>query len=955
MDVKLQDKKKTMTTILTLDHHDDHEQQPQQRTTTTTTTCPVIVVSIQGMTCSSCVASLESNIKKRVKGVSAVSVSLATQRGRIFLEEEGATDPSSVLGVIQDLGFEAEVLQLKEEEEGEEERRVELLSHRKSLQKWRRVFLFNCCFSIPSMILMMYFMYWGEGMTTHTMDSWLLDLPGLDLPNTVMLILATPVLLIGSRDFVSSAISSLLYARVANMDVLVVLAAGISYLYSIGVMVFAVATAGKHGAAHTFLESPPMLVTFVSLGRFLESIAAGKTTEALTSLMKLASKEAVLLTPDRDLEESGNYHAMRESVVDVKTIVRDDVIKVRPGSRVPVDGVVLQGDSAVDESLITGESLPVVKSVGDRVIGGSFNQNGLLVVKATTLGRESTLGQIVRLVQEAQESKAPIQAFADSVAGVFVPAIVFLSTTTLLVWLVIGFWDPRSFSRMTGLDPSTSSVWSFALKTSLTVLSIACPCSLGLATPTAVMVGTGVGAVNGILVKAASSLEVLASASVVLFDKTGTITVGTPRVNGVFLVGGGGRESLMHLLRMTRSVESLSEHPIASCITAFVDSLGVGDDGGVKVDKFTAVPGLGLSCRVSMAPAAGAATGDNHLTLETRDGHVIHVKEIAGGEDMEDLDDRKDHSVLIGSQSWLECRNHVLFDDRVKALLASSLNDSLSVIGVAVDSRLRLLISASDSVKEEARVVVSALKARSIPSALLTGDSAPSASWVAHQTAIPHVFSSCLPADKVSIIKALQAKGLRVVVVGDGVNDSPGLARADVGIAVAASSSSSSVDVAVEAADVLLMNNDLRDVVHAIDLSERTVSRIRINFAFACLYNLVGVPVAAGVFLPFLYLEPWMGSAAMVSSSLSVMMSSLLLRLWKKQQLVDKEEEEEEEVQVLIGDNSDSRQFVLHDLISRITKSSKSSSLLLSSSSSSSSVNHVKKEVDVEMAPLVVV
>ena len=626
-----------------------------------------------------------------------------------------------------------------------------------------------------------------------------------------------------------------------------------------------------------------------------------------------------------------------------------------PGSRVPVDGLVLSGCSSVDESLVTGESLPVLKSTGDAVVGGSLNQNGCLVIQATRVGHESTVGQIVRLVQEAQESKAPIQAFADRVASYFVPVILLLSLSTLVIWLVVGhLMSSRDFATMIGHghDQSSSQViWSFALNCALTVLSIACPCSLGLATPTAVMVGTGVGALNSILVKSAQALEVMSSPKiVVLFDKTGTLTQGHPVVDDVVLMTNDDdktsssslKQQLLHkLLAMTAAAEASSEHPMASAITDFVSNLDYEPKIKTSVSKFTAVPGLGLSATVTVTTTTTVVEQhqeqeQQQLRLKFKEDkkrssiQVIQVNVKERNHDQEEDDilvsvveqqqeeppqpTTSSHSILIGCQEWLENRNHVFFDEAVKDVIKSRL-ESKSIIGVAVDGFLVLLLASSDPIREEAAVTVSALIGGGHSVALLTGDNKSVATSVAAKLGIKHVFCESLPQDKTRVISRLQEDihGFKVIVVGDGINDCPALARADVGIAVC-----NGTQVAVEAADVLLVKNDLRDVVHALDLSKTVVRRIRLNFVFACLYNLLGVPLAAGVFLPTFgaLLQPWMGSAAMMSSSLSVMMSSLALKLWFKkpittnQKILDK-------ASILTSSSKDDNQeiIVINDLL----------------------------------------
>uniref|UniRef100_W5KBZ2 P-type Cu(+) transporter n=1 Tax=Astyanax mexicanus TaxID=7994 RepID=W5KBZ2_ASTMX len=547
-----------------------------------------------------------------------------------------------------------------------------------------------------------------------------------------------------------------------------------------------------------------------------------KTSEALAKLMSLQAVDATIVTLGHD------NSIISEEQVSVQLVQRGDVVKVAPGGKFPVDGKVIEGSSMADESLITGEPMPVRKKPGSCVIAGSINAHGALLVEATHVGADTTLSQIVRLVEEAQTSKAPIQQLADKLSGYFVPFIVVVSVATL------------------GYDtniPRTDVIVRFAFQASITVLSIACPCSLGLATPTAVMVGTGVGAQNGILIKGGEPLEMAHKIKAVMFDKTGTITNGVPRVTRVLVLWDQARLPLRKVLAVVGTAEASSEHPLGngSCQTLQSELLGHCHD-------FQAVPGCGISCKVS------------------------NIEELL--QNSSEAEGPPTYSVLIGNRQWMQ-RNAIQVTADVDEAMSSHETKGQTAILVAIDGVLCAMLAIADTVKEESALAVHTLSRMGIDVLMITGDNRRTAKAIATQVGIRKVFAEVLPSHKVAKVQELQAKGLKVAMVGDGVNDSPALARADLGIAIG-----TGTDVAIEAADVVLIRNDLLDVVASIELSKKTVQRIRINFMFALIYNLLGIPIAAGVFMPVgLVLQPWMGSAAMAASSVSVLVSSLLLRL----------------------------------------------------------------------------
>ncbi|XP_059819974.1 copper-transporting ATPase 2-like isoform X6 [Hypanus sabinus] len=566
-----------------------------------------------------------------------------------------------------------------------------------------------------------------------------------------------------------------------------------------------------------------------------------------------------------------------EEQVAVDLVQRGDIIKIVPGGKFPVDGKVLEGSSMADESLITGEPMPVVKGVGSIVIAGSINAQGTLLIQATHVGSDTTLSQIVKLVEEAQTSKAPIQQLADKLSGYFVPFIVLMSLITLAVWIIIGFVNFDIMEKnLAGYSKNISKaelIVRFAFKTSITVLSIACPCALGLAVPTAVMVGTGIGAQNGILIKGGGPLEMAHKINVVMFDKTGTITHGTPKVIRVLVLRDVAELPLKKFLAVVGTAESGSEHPLGSAITKYCrEELGT-DVLGYCMD-FQSVAGCGISCKVTSIETVlmKSELSPNRKQKQIHNSHVAVFSQINKGAETSQI-----YSVLIGNREWMTRNGLHVESDFDKAMVDHEVKGETAVM-VTINGTLCGIIVIADTIKPEAAVAVSILENMGVDVVLLTGDNFKVATAVAHQVGIKKVFAEVLPPQKVAKVQEIQDQGKTVAMVGDGINDSPVLAKADVGIAIG-----SGTDVAIEAADVVLMRNNLLDVVASIKLSKETVSRIRINFIFALIFNLVGIPIAAGVFLPLgLVLQPWMGSAAMAASSVSVVVSSLLLKLYRK-------------------------------------------------------------------------
>ena len=724
---------------------------------------------IKGMHCAGCVAKVERALRG-VPGVAEANVNLATERATVWVGPHSEGLPAlrkAVVGIGYDVPEEATAV-------------LDTPSRAVERCGLGLKVLVGVALSIPVLLGSMPGIFWWA-------PAWLGN-PWL------LWALTTPVQFWVGSEFHAGFLRDLRH-RSASMDTLVSLGTNAAYLFSVAVTLWphAFMTAG---AMHYF-ETSALLVTFLATGRWLETRARGGTSEAIRRLVALAPRTARVV------------RAGREDDVAIASVVVGDLVRVRPGERVPVDGEVVEGTSSVDESMLTGESLPVAKTAGAQVVGGSMNRTGSFTFRATRVGAATVLAQIIRLVEEAQGSKAPIQRLADRVAGVFVPMILAVSGSTFLAWLILG--------------PSPSFV--HALTYAVGVLVIACPCAMGLATPTAIIVGTGRGAELGVLVRNATALELLHKASVVVFDKTGTLTVGRPSVTDIVPAP---RIVADDLLALAAAAEQGSEHPLGEAIVAHAKARGLAMP---LVTGFTAVPGQGLE----------AATADGVILVGS--AHMMSMRGV-------------DVSSLAGEASRL----------------AASGKGS---VYVSLGGRAQGLLAVADTLKPEAPAAVAALRALGLDAVMLTGDGRPAAETIARAAGIDRVLAEVPPDRKAAEVKRLQAGGALVAMVGDGINDAPALAQASVGIAMG-----SGTDVAIEAADVTIMRSDLRGVVAAVTLSRRTLQIIRENLAWAFGYNLLLVPVAAGVLYPLwgITLSPILAGMAMALSSVSVVANSLRLR-----------------------------------------------------------------------------
>jgi Cu+-exporting ATPase len=613
----------------------------------------------------------------------------------------------------------------------------------------------------------------------------------------IQFLLATPVMLAGYQ-FFTRGINAVIKTKSANMDTLVALGVGSAYLYSLFVSISIWLGSSVYSMKNLYYEVAAFLITFILLGKLLEAVAKGKTSEAIKKLMGLQAKTAIVL---RDGEEKK---------VPIEEVKVSDTVIVKPGQKIPVDGEVLEGHSSVDESMITGESIPVEKVSGSEVIGGTINKTGSFKFKATKVGKDTALAQIIKLVEEAQGSKAPIQELADKISAFFVPLVLGIGILSFIIWIIAG------------------QGFVFALTVFIAVLIIACPCALGLATPTAVMVGTGIGAQNGILIKNAKALQIAHQVKAIVFDKTGTLTKGEPRLTDIISYNRDEKEVLM----LSASLEKNSEHPLGEAI--------------VK------------------------ASEERNLTLrEVRDFNAIAGKGVSGKIDTK--------IYLLGNRKLMQEENINI--EKAEEDLTKLENEGKTVMLLSSDSEIIGIIAVADTLKENSKTAINALKKLGKEILMITGDNKRTAEAIGKTLGIDKVLSEVLPQDKAGEIKKLQAQGLKTAMVGDGINDAPALAQSDLGIAIG-----SGTDVAIESADFVLIKDDLRDVVMALDLSRYAMKKIKQNLFWAFFYNSIGIPVAGGILYPVMgfLLNPLIAGAAMAFSSVSVVSNSLLMKKYKR-------------------------------------------------------------------------
>ena len=743
--------------------------------------------NVTGMSCAACSARVEKAVKK-VPGVTSCSVSLLTNSMGV----EGTASPAAILSAVQEAGYGASPKNASASKTSDASADLDALADRETPKLKRRL--------IASLGFLLVLMYFSMG---HMMWGWPLPrwFDGNHIAMGLVQLLLAGIVMVINQKFFINGFKGLIHGA-PNMDTLVALGSMASFVWSTYAL-FAMTRAQvdgndalvMHYMMEFYFESAAMILTLITVGKMLEARSKGKTTDALKSLMKLAPKTATLVRDGAEV------------TVAIADVQKGDVFVVRPGENIPVDGVVLEGTSAVNESALTGESIPVDKAVGDKVSAATTNQSGFLRCEATRVGEDTTLAQIIKMVSDAAATKAPIAKIADTVSGFFVPAVISIAVLTTIVWLLLGH------------------ELGYALARGISVLVISCPCALGLATPVAIMVGNGLGAKNGILFKTAASLEAAGRTQIVALDKTGTITEGAPRVTDL-LPAEGVTET--ELLTLAAALESRSEHPLAKAVLADAEAKAITPP---EVTDFAALPGNGLAAKLNGMDiyAGNAAFIQTKLTLPA-----------ALAQQAEKLAAEGKTPLFFGGAGRL-----------------------LGVIAVA------------DTIKEDSPEAIRQLQNMGIRVVMLTGDNQRTADAIGRQAGVDEVIAGVLPDGKEAVIRQLQASG-KVAMVGDGINDAPALTRADTGIAIGAGT-----DVAIDAADVVLMNSKLSDVPAAIRLSRATLRNIHENLFWAFIYNIIGIPLAAGLFIPFgLTLNPMFGAAAMSLSSFCVVSNALRLNLF---------------------------------------------------------------------------
>ena len=738
---------------------------------------------IEGMSCASCAMTIENAVSK-IPGVDKASVNLATEI--MTVEANDSVTPEDIAKVVDGVGYSARP-RGKSVEEELEEKNEKKEAH---LREMKRNLTISAIFAVPLLFIAM------ADMVGIPMPAFLSPMQSPVSYALIQLALVLPIIWLGRRFFVDGF--KALSKGHPNMDSLVALGTSAAFLYSL-YGTYHVLEGHAHFAMNLYYESAGVILTLITLGKYFEAVSKGKTSMAIQTLVGLAPKMATVLRDGQEVE------------VPVEEVQVGDLIRVKPGEKVPVDGVVTEGNSTVDESMLTGESIPVSKSVGDEVIGASLNKTGSFILKATKIGKDTALSQIIQLVEQAQGSKAPIAKLADKVSGVFVPIVIVLALVSGLAWYFLG-----------------QESWVFALTITISVLVIACPCALGLATPTAIMVGTGKGAENGILLKSGEALEEANHVNMVVFDKTGTITNGTPVVTDVVTADSTDADAL---IRLAASLEVASEHPLGEAIVAKAKEQGAAFD---EVTNFEAIPGFGIK------------------------GHV--------GETL----------VFLGNEKWM--RENGLANVEMNDKANHFAEQGKTPLYIGYNDAVQGLIVVADTVKESSARAIQTLHEMGIQVAMMTGDHERTAQAIAAEVGIDRVFSEVLPQDKTNYVSKLQEEGYIVAMVGDGINDAPALAQAQVGIAIG-----TGTDVAIESADAVLMKSDLMDVPAMLKLSRATIRNIKENLFWAFAYNVIGIPFAMGVLHLFggPLLNPMIAGAAMSFSSVSVVLNALRLKRWK--------------------------------------------------------------------------
>lgn len=744
---------------------------------------------IIGMTCSACASSVEKAVTK-VEGVNKVNVNLLSNSMTVSFDN--SINDNDIIAIVKDAGFGAETFDKIEKNDNNEKDTTD-----NELSEMKKRIIVSFAFLIPLMYISM-----GH-MLKFPLPTFLKGYHGAMNFAFLQLLLALPIVYV-NRKYYQIGFKTL-FKRHPNMDSLIAIGSSAALAYG----VFAIFKIGE-GLAYSnidmvnrysmdlYFESAAMILALITLGKYLEARSKGRTGEAIGKLLNLAPKTAIVLRNDEEIE------------ISLEEVVVGDIVAVKPGQSIPVDGIIISGNSAIDESAITGESIPIEKTIGDKVIGATTNKTGYFTFEVTKVGSDTTLSQIIKLVEEAGSSKAPIAKLADNISSVFVPIVISIAILATIVWLILG------------------NGFEFALSIGIAVLVISCPCALGLATPVAIMVATGKGASNGILIKSAEALQIAHKIDTVVLDKTGTITEGKPKVTDIITYG---KMTEKELLSIAATIEKPSEHPLADAVLTKAKEENIVLQ---SIENFNSITGKGIECSIE---------GKRYFA-----GNLLLLKE----NNIETTNIMKDYEKFA-----IDGKTPLIFADDKK------------VIGI---------ISVMDTIKENSKKAVELFKAMHITVAMLTGDNKRTAEAIKRQLELDEVVAEVLPQDKESYIRKLQESGRKVAMIGDGINDAPALMRADVGIAIGAGT-----DVAIESADIVLMKSDLLDGVASLELSKATFKNIKQNLFWAFFYNVLGIPLAAGVFYSLLSwkLNPMFAAAAMSMSSLFVVSNALRLRLFK--------------------------------------------------------------------------
>lgn len=734
-----------------------------------------ISVPVEGMTCASCVARVEKSIGK-IEGIKNVSVNLATEKASFDIDMS-KTNFNRVKEAVEEAGYKIDFSTLNKKTETEFSK-IHTDNKTDYNEELKKDFLFAIILSVPILLLNMGMMW--EGFYSLIPFSH-------EVINKVLLILTTPLVFISGKRFYKIFWKNLMHLT-ADMNSLVAIGTGSAYLFSVLITLFPEMFSDQSITSHVYFDTTAVIITLILMGRWLESRAKSKTGSAIKKLLELKPQKVIRKRNDVETE------------IEMEDLTLGDVVIIKPGGKIPADGKITSGFSTIDESMITGELIPIEKNISSKVIGGTINKTGSFEFEVTAIGDNSILGQIIKMVEEAQGSKAPIQKLADKIASVFVPVIIIIAIITFIGWF---FFSSAGFNN--------------ALINFVAVLIIACPCALGLATPTAIIVGTGKGAQKGILIKNAESLELAHKIDTIIFDKTGTITTGKPKVSSIYTDAISEKE----LLKITGSLEQRSEHPIAQAIVSYAKNNGI---DFVKLEGFESLTGAGLK------------------------GYV------------------NGNEVLAGNISLMESNS--INTKEFETTNAELLESGKTLIFIAINKQLKGLIAVEDELKNNAAEVIEKLKSMNLRTIMLTGDNYRAAKSIAEKVGFDDFRAEVLPGEKISIVSQYQSKGKIVAMVGDGINDAPALAQSDVGIAMG-----TGTDVAIESGDIVLMNGDLNGVANAIKLSRFTIKTIKQNLFWAFVYNIIGVPLAA-----FGLLNPMIAALTMSFSSVSVVSNSLRLK-----------------------------------------------------------------------------